>query len=772
MRADDAGSFEKSRFGTLLKRYRHAARLSQEALAERAGLSARAISDLERGVNRAPRFATLELLANALSLSAAQRDLLQAAAQPELDRPGDATAPASLVNLPTPPTRLIGREAERARALAWLRGDTRLLTLTGPSGVGKTRLALDLAQDLAPTFGDGVGYVPLAPIRDPSRVPGAIAQQLGMRRDPGASPAELLEEFLQTKHLLLVLDNFEQLLDSAPLISDLVSKCPGLNVLVTSRAPLRVRGEQELQLSPLPIHDAVALFSERAAAVRQGLSYPANEVGAICEQLDRLPLAIELAAVHVKILSLPELRKRLVHRLDILRGGPRDLPARQQAMEDAIAWSYELLDGEQQRCFRGLGVFVGGWTLEAAETVLGTEAGLHDPVTALAALVDASLVQTETGAKGVVRFQMLALIRDFALKHLHAAGEGELYRRRHAVYYARIAGTAAVLYGPGQDPRTAPLTPEFPNARAALEWAQAQGEAELGLELTGFARLWHVMGHVQEAEEWLERMLAVDRTAREQGARAAPLTLRIDKLNSLARVLLGHGEAERAQALAREALQLAEGIGDDRSIANSWSTLGYIAQASGNLDAAARAFTQFSLHAGQAQDRGLQDQARVDLAEVARMQGDLPRATALLEQALAAAQARDEKWRIAMITTLLGHVARRQHDYALARDRYRQALTLLHAFGSPAFIAWCLEGYAAALLAEGEAARAARLLAAAAHLRRRAGTPLPPSERQVFVQVVAATQEALGEANFRREWAVGAEWQQDQAIDEALSSAP
>ena len=281
------------------------------------------------------------------------------------------------LDFPVPPTRLVGRERERSHTLELLRrASTHLFTLTGPSGVGKTRFALQLIQDIAPDFVDGVAFVALAPVRDAALVPGAISQALGIHESANASLAEQVQIFLRPKHLLLVLDNVEQVLDSASFVADLLANCPHLFILVTSRTPLRLRAEQEVQLAPLPLEDAVTLFCERAQAVRPAQVYTVSEVEAICQQVDRLPLAIELAAMHVKVLPLSELQKRLTHRLTLLRDGARDLPKRQQTMETAIAWSYELLTEEQQRCFRTLSVFVGGWTLEAAEDL--PESTKHD----------------------------------------------------------------------------------------------------------------------------------------------------------------------------------------------------------------------------------------------------------------------------------------------------------------------------------------------------------------------------------------------------------
>lgn len=760
----------QSSFGALLKRYRLAAGLSQEALAARARLSTRAISDLERGIKHRPRFETLELLTEALSLPAQQRALLQASARPEMAPAPSVPRPMSSISgIPIAPTPLIGRDQERSRALACLRSSSgRLLTITGASGVGKTRLALQLAEDLSSDFSDGVAFVALAPVRDAALVPEVLGQTFGLPEQVDTPMAEQIRAYLQHKQLLLVLDNFEHLLQAVPFVADLLERCPGLHLLVTSRAPLRLRTEQVFPLAPLAPDDAITLFRERAQAVRPGGTYEGATVAAVCERLDRLPLAIELAAMQVRVLSVSDLLERLTHRLTLLRGGATDLPARQQTMRDAIAWSYELLTASQQRCFRALGVFVGGWTLEAAEAICWAEGETppDEAILTLAALVDASLVQVEMPTEGTTRFSMLELIREYALNRLRTAGEEEPCRWRHAAYFA-CRGESVAPFGPGQGAGETQLVLDFPNARAALQWAEERQEATLGLRLAcAFGEMWFSYGHMHEAEVWLGRMLALDWQA---GAPEALLVLRAEALYILADVLLGLGKLERAEALATEALERARQSGDQSCMSIAWSILGLAAKAQGKLDEAAAWFTESVSHARLTEHLSINGIASRNRVELAWIQGDLALATTQAEEGRLLAQSAGITFVVAGNTNMLGHLAHQQGNYALAKTRYQEALALYRTFSSPTYTSWCLEGLAATLCTEGRFDSATRLCAAAAAVREQAQTPLPPAEREAFEQTIATVKAALGGLAFASEWNAGAAFTQEQAIDYALS---
>ena len=501
--------------------------------------------------------------------------------------------------------------------------------------------------------------------------------------------------------------------------------------------------------------------------MRPERDYAWPDVAAICEQVDRLPLAIELAAMHVKVLALPLLLERLTTRFALLRDGAQDLPERQRTLQSAIAWSYDLLTAPQQRCFRALGVFLGGWTLDAAEAVCWQEGLLarDEVLMALAALIDHSLVSSESSVGGAPRFSMLETLREYALACLLAAGEEEQTRRQHALYYA---GRAENVGWPTQGTHDVDLLQDFPNARAALHWATGQRETALGLNLAvHFTPLWFVHGQMREASAWLEQLLSLDAGAGEQ---AAPPALRLSALYGAARMAMSQGHEEQATALAKEMLHLAERSGDHAGQSLALANLGVFAQARGESAQAAASFAESYTQAKLSGDSRALGLARINLAESARLQGDLKRATVLLEEALSESRAMGFTWGVAATLTLLGHLARAQQDYPLARACYRESLGLYRRLRNPTYTAWCLEGMAALDCAEHHYERATQLCAAAAALRLKEQTPLPPAEQEPFAQTVMAARAALAEATFTEARAAGAAWTQEKAISYALSS--
>lgn len=412
---------------------------------------------------------------------------------------------------------------------------------------------------------------------------------------------------------------------------------------------------------------------------------------------------------------------------------------------------------------------MGGWTLEAAEAVCRAreEKTPEEIILTLAALFDASLVQVAIPVDGQARFGMLELMRDYALQRLRAAGEEEPCRRRHAVYYARLSECASSEV-PGQRVQEAFLLQEVPNVRAAIQWAEEQQDVALGLQLARFSLgSWFSQGQISEAEGMLERMLTLSWQSGAQGVLFGPRAEVLYAFGSL----LGRGKTERAEAVAREALERAQRSGDHCGISSALAILGQIAQSGGNLDEAAAFFAKSDEHATLGGFPNLRGITLRNLAELARMRGDLARATMLYEETLAVARTKGITFGVAMIIIMLGHLARQQQNYALAKARYREGLTLLRAFDSPTYTAWCLEGYAAALSAEEYYLQATRLCAAAVTLREQVQTPLPPAEREAFEQTVATVKAALNEPAFGEEWAIGARLTHDQAIDYALSDA-
>jgi predicted ATPase/transcriptional regulator with XRE-family HTH domain len=760
----------------LLKRYRVAAGLSQEALAQRAGLSARAISDLERGLHRVPHIATLDLLATALALSSSQRTMLLAAARPDLAvlpyEPNGVESPELPWRLPTPLTTLIGREHEYRQGFALLsKGAARLVTLTGSGGVGKTRLALQIGHDVSELFRDGAAFVDLAAIRDATLVPSLIAQELRLREQIDIPLEQQIRVYLYDKHILLVLDNFEHVSDAALFLANLLAWCPHVAALVTSRSPLRLRGEHLVPLAALALEDAVALFCERTRAIQPERIFAVSDVAMLCKRVDCMPLAIELVAGQIMTHSLSPILEQLDQHMALTLEGARDLPDRQRTMAAAIGWSYELLTPAQRRCFRSLGVFVGGATLDAARAVCWGDNNTAEAETllVLAALVDASLVQVETACDGSTRFYLLELMREYALERLRAEGEEETCRRCHASYYAvQAQSLLTVGFGRGHDADL--LGQELPNARAALEWALERRDAGLGLRLAGFARIWFIRGVARGTDYWFSAMLALDAEARAAGAPAAPPALRVQMLYGYGRTLINYGRIEQAEVFAQEAVALARQIGDQDGLSNALATVGMIAQAKGDLEQATTAFTESVAQADPDSNNEARYRALYLLAEVARHQNELDKAYGLLEQALSGAKAANNDWDSAIMTTMLAHVERQQQANAQAHRHYLDSLIRFHSFGSVAFFAWCLEGYCALLCADGDYARASRLSAAAATLRLHAHAPLPAAEREAFEHTISCARDALGQTDFDVEWAAGSSLTMTAALDEATIS--
>ncbi len=695
--------------------------------------------------------------------------------------PARAAPPAedSLTRLPARPGPLIGRDDETREVSGLLvRPDVRLVTLTGPPGIGKTRIALEVAAGLQDTL-DRVAFVDLWTVTDPAEVTPAIVQTLRVKRTRQRSQLDTLVDALRGRRWLLVLDNFEQVASAAPQVAVLLEHCPDLKILATSRARLRLSWEHEVPVPPLALPDlqraadpaaiaespAVALFLQRARAVSPDFHLTADNaqiVAQICHRLDGLPLAIELAAARVKLLSPQSMLARLRHRLTLLTGGGRDLPARHQTVRAAVAWSYALLEPWVQTAFRRLAVFVGGCTLTAAEGVLADPDGQERVFDALSALIDNSLLRREPQAGGEIRFWMLETIHDYALEQLTATPEMEAILRRHALHYLALAETAEpALAGPEQAEWLEDLEREHDNLRAALRWARQSGEAAVGLRMAGaLAQFWERHGYVREGRAWLDALLAEDEET--------PPAVRARALNvngNLARV---EGDYEVAVARYRESLALRQASGDVRGIAVALNNLGVAGKDRGDY-AAARSHLEESLSL----KRDLGDRRSIavtlnNLGLTANGQQDHSAARAFLEESLEHFRELGDKWGIALALNNLGSTAALEGDYEQAAALHRSSLALRRGLKDKWGVAEGLEGLAKVSAARGHPRRAAEMFGAAEALRDQFGFPLPPDERIDYDRVVGIVRGKLGEAGFEKAWADGHALFPEQALDEAL----
>jgi predicted ATPase/class 3 adenylate cyclase len=636
------------------------------------------------------------------------------------DFPPPRTLEGRVTNLPAQPTPLVGRdrELEAVRTLLLAEG-ARMVTLTGPGGTGKTRLALQLAADTVDEFTDGVFGVLLAPVTDPEVVPLELARVLGIDETPTQPIIEALKAGLAGRRTLILFDNFEHVGKAASLLVDLLAACPRLKLLVTSREPLRIAAERQYPVPPLPEFDAVMLFLERARAVRPDFELTdetAPIVAEICERLDGLPLAVELAAAWSKVLPPAALLRRLERRLELPASRSADVPTRQSTLREAIGWSYDLLSDEERRLHARLSVFMGGCTVEAAEQVADPRGELGiDVLEGIASLVDRSLLRESEDKEGEPRFAMLATIREYAQEHLSETGEEGEILRRHALEFARFAEEAdAGLRTGDQFLWFSRVENEHDNLRAALDSSLASGDDETALRLGGaLGWFWYAHGHALEGCARLTDLLA--RTEN------APEELRARPMYALGVLLDQRGEPERAAMLVERSLAVFREHGQEGLVARALNSLGTIKRGLGDIDAA-RLLLEESIRVR----RGLGDEAGTagalsNLGVIAFEQGNLDGAEARFIETLALDRTHGNEWGAAVTQDNLAALALERGDYDRATELVRDTLESAQRFADQELIAFGLEKVAVLAASEGKATHAGRLAGAADALRESAG---------------------------------------------------
>jgi non-specific serine/threonine protein kinase len=692
------------------------------------------------------------------------------------------TPTAAIHNLPAPVTSFVGREREIAEVKELLQNG-RLLTLTGSGGTGKTRLALKVASQVAGDFKDGIYFVALASINDPSLVAGAIAGSLGVTEVAGEPLTEALKSFLSGRQLLLVLDNFEHLLEVAPLMSDLLATAPQLKALATSREVLRLYGEQEYPVLPLALPDlqssepsltqsqseAVVLFAERAQATRPDFQLTednAQTVAEICVRLDGLPLAIELAAARVKLFTPQALLERLEDRLGALTGGSRDLPERQRTLRGAIDWSYDLLAEGERALFARLAVFSGGCTLEAAEEVCGENMPI-DAVDGIASLSDKSLLLQKEGRDGDLRFLMLETVREYAWEKLSLSGEEESLRRRHASYYAVLAERAeAELHQRNQRVWISRLETEHDNLHAALVWALEKGASpELGLRLMGaLGEFMYEQGHYQEGRRWAARALEV--------SAKVPPVVRAKVFRAAGLIAFAHHDQAQSKLLYGKALSIYRELGDQRNIA--WALVFSGGQAIGVPGKDAYEEGVALTEEGLAMMRALDDRAGISqalniLGELARLRGDYALAKTVYDECLVICREIGDTRRENMMLHNLGFIAQHQGDHDRAEALFAEGLTLAQKIEFRFLAASCLAGLAGAVGAKGQPERATRLFGASEAIFDAMGAVPQPGDRPEYERNIAAVRDHLDEAAYEAARAEGRAMSMQQAVRYALA---
>jgi len=768
-------------FGIHLRQLREAAGLTQEELAQKAGLTARGISDLERGARNRPYPHTVRSLAAALELPEDERAALFAAVPKRGGTINEEEVDALAPTLPAPFTPLVGRERNLEEVKTLLaQPEVKLLTLTGTGGVGKTRLAIRAARDAGYLFPDGVVFFALAPLADPGLVVPTVARSLGVREAEGQTSREALHAYLKDERLLLVLDNFEHLLEAAPEVPALIESCPNLTVLLTSRAPLRVRGEQEYSVPPLElpastrdpgveeVHSSPSakLFVERARAVSSTFSLTetnAAAVASICWRLGGIPLALELAAAKAKLLD----PKMLLSRLDraLSTSGGRDLPDRQRTMRATLDWSHDLLSEPERELFRRLSVFAGGFTLEAAEAVgTAASAGAEQVFDHLGTLVEQSLIVVQPPkAGGETRYGMLEPVRQYALEKLEKSGEGGTVSRSHAAYFLALAQRAyPEVLGERQVEWLERLDQEYGNLRAAMSWALDADDGatvvRMGWTLWYF---WWARSYHREGRRWMEEVLK----------RPLPPALRGRALVVAGTLAWGHSDHERCRRYSEEGLEASRQAGDE--LAEAWARVGLglsamsvsdVEAATSHLQEALRSFRQLNEGYGVAH-------VTTFLGMVARMRGDEGQATPMFEEGLAAARRIGDRSSTYIALYNLAQAALSRGNYDGAEPLFEEGVTLSEQMGDRANVAYCLEGLAVVANARGEAERSGHLIGAAEGLHEAVGVPVYlyyEPYHSMYERTVATVRSWLGGEAFEEARERGHELTFEQAVGYAL----
>ena len=786
--ASKASGEDAAPFGRRLRRLREAVGLTQEELASRAGLTARAISMLERGERKHPYPHTVRSLADALELSEGERAVLIEA----VPRRGDDNAPVPVeaagtysFALPVFLTPLLGRERE-VEEIGELLGQTavRLLTLTGTGGIGKTRLGIEAARKADDHFPDGVAFVALAPLGDAALVIPTVSQVLGLRETAGMHPLEVLCRYLRERKFLLVLDNFEHVAEAAPELADLLGSCPNLSLLVTSRAPLRVRGEREYPVSPLAVPGptrmpeveevaqtpAAKLFIERAEDAAPAFELTqanAAAVAAICWRLDGLPLALELAAAQTRFLG----PKALLFKLDqaLQAGGARDLPERQRTMHATLDWSHNLLHNHEKELFRRLSVFSGGFTLEAAEAVGGAqESGDEKVLVLLGNLVEQSLVLAEPDEQGdEIRYRMLEPVRQYAWEKLEEDKEAGEVRLRHAGYYLALAEEAEPrIKGYEQVEWLDRLEAENDNLRAAIGRSLEAGDVPTAARFGwALAMYWVMRTRHGEGRLLMEQTLA-------QGGEELPAQMRTRALWALAVCVYGSGDNERMMAVAEEGVTLSRLAGDRHGEAYTLGVLGYAALHLGKLDRAERVLGESLEMVREQGDAWRAAHILNHLTVVALNRGEDQRAARHAEESLALTRQTGDRYAANVALSLLAQMAWASDEHERATGHWREALRLSYELANKANSASSMQGLATVAGARGELRRAARLLGAAEALLEAAGLVLYAytsyMSNDPHQRATSAAREELGERAWKEARDEGRAMTFEQAVEYAL----